>query len=290
LFARRISQPLERLAGAAHAVARGDLDQAVPENSNITDLAGLSHSFNTMTASLRQSDQARNAFIADVSHELRTPLTVIKGTVETLQDGALDDLDARGPFLESMNRETERLIRLVNDLLVLTRADAGALNLQLGPLDLGVLARARCEAMRLPAAARPVRLTVDDAQAGCPALADPDRIAQVIDNLLANAIRYAPAESVIRMVISNEGDEVACRVIDCGPGIPARHLPMIFERFYRADPARDRAQGGSGLGLSIVRGLVAAHGGRVAVESVEGLGSTFTFWLPAFKNEARIGV
>ncbi len=281
LLARRIARPLAKLAGAAQAVAGGDLDQTVPEDPAITELAVLGRSFNTMTAGLRQSDQAKTAFISDVTHELRTPLTVIKGTIETLQDGAIDDLEARGPFLASMGRETERLIRLVNDLLVLTRADAGALNLQLRPLDLGELARSRCEHLERTASLRKVHLRVAEGQPGCTVLADPDRLAQVLDNLLGNAIRYAPPGSEVRVSLSSEAGQVACRVTDAGPGIPAKHLPFIFERLYRADPGRSRGQGGSGLGLSIVRGLVQAHGGRVAAESVEGQGTTITFWLPA---------
>ncbi len=145
VLARRISRPLARLADAAHAVAAGDLSQAVPEDPSISELTVLGQAFNSMTSSLLQADQTKTAFISDVSHELRTPLTVIKGTIETLEDGAMDDLAGRGSLLAAMSRETERLIRLVNDLLVLTRADAGALNLQLGPIDLVELARARCE-------------------------------------------------------------------------------------------------------------------------------------------------
>ena len=162
----------------------------------------LGQAFNTMTTSLRQSDQAKTAFISDVSHELRTPLTVIKGTIETLEDGAMDDLTARGPFLASMSRETERLIRLVNDLLVLTRADAGALNLQLHPIDLGELARTRCEHLARAASQRQVHLQVVTSSSpyGPPAyvvMADADRLAQVLDNLLDNAIRYAPPGSEV---------------------------------------------------------------------------------------------
>jgi hypothetical protein len=149
-----------------------------------------------MTASLRQADLAKTAFISDVSHELRTPLTVIKGTIETLQDGALDDLTGRGRLLNSMDRETERLIKLVNDLLVLTRADAGALNLQLSQVDLGELARARSEHFARTAGMHQVSVLTltdpqPDGQDAFSVLADPDRIAQVLDNLLDNAIRYS---------------------------------------------------------------------------------------------------
>jgi signal transduction histidine kinase len=286
LLSRRISRPLEKLAGAAHAVGAGDLGTTVPEDTDIPELAVLGQAFNNMTTSLRQADQTKTAFISDVTHELRTPLTVIKGTIETLQDGALDDLAGRGPLLDSMSRETERLIALVNDLLVLTRADAGALNLQLRPVDLEELARSRCEHLERVASQRRVRLCVVndqqlDKQGAYTVLADADRIAQVLDNLLDNAIRYSPPGGDVTVSLSREADQVTCRVADTGSGIPAEHLPFIFERFYRADQARGRGQGGSGLGLTIVRGLVQAHGGRTAASSVEGRGTTVTFWLPA---------
>ncbi len=286
LLARRISRPLEKLAGAAQAVAAGDLGATVPEDPGITELAMLGQAFNSMTTSLRHADQAKTAFISDVSHELRTPLTVIKGTIETLQDGALDDLVGRGPLLTSMARETERLISMVNDLLVLTRADVGALNLQFTLVDLGDLVRARCKYIERAAARNQVSLrTVTNSQpAGqdpYSVFADPDRISQVLDNLLDNAIRYSPPGSEVTVTLVREADQVACRVADAGPGIPAKHLPFIFERFYRADQARGRGAGGSGLGLSIVRSLVLAHGGRTAASSIEGQGTTVTFWLPA---------
>jgi signal transduction histidine kinase len=291
VLSRRITHPLEKLAGAAHSVGAGNLNQTVPEDREIPELAKLGRAFNYMTTSLRQADQMKTAFISDVSHELRTPLTVIKGTIETLQDGAMDDMDGRGPLLASMSRETERLISLVNDLLVLTRADAGALNLQLQPLDLGELARARCEHLEMVASQRQVRLCPEtgsqaSGQGAYMVLADSDRITQVLDNLLDNAIRYSPPGGKVRVSLSREADQVACRVADAGPGIPAEHLPYIFERFYRADPARGRSQGGSGLGLAIVRSLVQAHGGHTAASSVAGEGTTVTFWLPAVEADA----
>jgi signal transduction histidine kinase len=286
LFARRISYPLEKLAGAAHAVAAGDLRQTVPEDPQIAELAMLGQAFNTMTTSLQHADQAKTAFISDVSHELRTPLTVIKGTIETLQDGALDDLAGREPLLASMARETERLIKLVNDLLVLTRADAGALNLQPVLVELADLARSRCKRFERTASLRQVSLRTvtnpqPDGQDTYQVFADPDRIAQVLDNLLDNAIRYSPPGGEVTLTVAREGDQVACRVADAGPGIPAQHLPFLFERFYRVNPARGRGEGGSGLGLSIVHGLVQAHGGHTEASSIEGQGTTIIFWLPA---------
>jgi two-component system sensor histidine kinase BaeS len=285
LLAKRISRPLEQMAEATHAVASGDLGQTVPEDIKITELGMLGRAFNAMTASLRQADQAKTAFISDVSHELRTPLTVIKGTIETLQDGALDDHAGRGPLLSSMARETERLIKLVNDLLVLTRADAGALNLQLDMVDLGELVRSRCEHFERVTKLRQVDLRiVEDSpsaeQDSNLIFIDSDRIAQVLDNLLDNAIRYSPPGGEVRVSLEWDADQVACRVTDGGSGIPSEHLPFIFERFYRVNQARGRGEGGSGLGLSIARGLVVAHGGRIAASSIKGQGTTITFWLP----------
>jgi signal transduction histidine kinase len=236
-----------------------------------------------MTASLRQSEKAKNAFVADVTHELRTPLTVIHGSLETLEDGAIDDLAGRGPLLHSMQAETTRLIRLVNDLLVLTRADAGALNLKIDVVELGDLARARCQ--RLSALAEPRRVAlVVEGREQAKVRADADRLTQVLDNLLDNAIRHAPDGSRVCVLIQKEGTEIRCAVSDQGGGIPAQHLPFIFERFYRVEPSRNRQAGGSGLGLAIVKSLVFAQGGRIEVESPEGAGATFTFWLPAVEN------
>jgi signal transduction histidine kinase len=186
-------------------------------------------------------------------------------------------------LLQSMQAETKRLIRLVNDLLVLTRADAGALNLKLESIDLGDLARVRCAGLSTLAAVRRVILTVD-VRNQAKVRGDVDRLTQVLDNLLDNAIRYAPEVSTVRINLQHEGDEIRCAVSDQGPGIPAQHLPFVFERFYRAEASRDRHSGGSGLGLAIVRSLVLAQGGRIIAESVEGQGTTFTFWLPADEN------
>jgi signal transduction histidine kinase len=279
LLARRIIAPVAEISNAAAAVSAGDLNQSVPTQSAIREINGLGQAFNAMTASLRQSDQAKNAFIADVTHELRTPLTVIKGTIETLEDGALDDLAGRGPLLASMQRETDRLIRLVNDLLVLTRADAGTLNLDIQALDLVELARARCDHFAALAARRHVRLEIS-APESMAAAADSDRCSQVLDNLLDNAIRYSPEGSVVTVEIRSAGNECQCAVHDCGVGISENHLPYIFDRFYRADTSRNRHTGGAGLGLAIARALVLAQGGRIGAESTPGSGATIRFSLP----------
>jgi two-component system sensor histidine kinase BaeS len=297
-----IARPLRKLAQAANGISAGDLSQTVPMDTSIAELHDLGTTFNLMSASLRQADQAKTAFVANVSHELRTPLTVIKGNVETLQDGAIDDLEARESFLTSIAKETERLIRLVNDLLVLTRADAGALNLQLEPVHIGDLARARVKHFSGIAARQQVQLRVDEeSQSLAPnveaqaesnqlstlppyALADPYRIAQVFDNLLDNAIRHSGPGGLITVAVAPADGEVSCAVSDTGCGIPAKQLPLIFDRFYRVDSSRSRNLGGSGLGLSITRALVLAHGGRIVAQSVEEQGTVVTFWLPACEH------
>ncbi len=282
-LSRRIALPLKGLVHAATAVAEGDLSQRVPTDENILELHSLGEAFNNMTSKLLQSDQAKKAFVADVTHELRTPLTVINGTIETLEDGAVDDIEGRGPLLASMQKETNRLIRLVNDLLVLTRAEAGALNLNIVCLNLVELARARCEGLYTLAAPRRVVLQVK-AQDQAMVRGDEDRVSQVLDNLLDNAIRHTPDGSTVTVNIHHEKSEISCAVSDQGSGIAAKHLPLIFERFYRVDNSRARHTGGTGLGLAIVHSLVAAQGGRITIDSAEGLGTTITFWLPADEN------
>jgi two-component system sensor histidine kinase VicK len=295
-LAQQIARPLEGLADAAKSIAGGNLKVHAPAKSKIKELQGLGQTFNSMTESLRQSDEAKKAFIADVTHELRTPLTVIKGTIETLEDGALDDHEGRGPLLESMQRETDRLIRLVNELLVLTRADAGALQLEIRPLDLTEVVNQRCELFSDLATRQGVKLKFGDrelapnnpmASRRIPkkyALADTDRLSQVLDNLLGNAIRHSPQRSTITVRITESNDEVECSISDEGAGIPPEHLPFIFERFYRVDKSRNRKDGGTGLGLAIARALIHAQGGHISVQSVEGKGTTIIFRLPTGHN------
>jgi two-component system sensor histidine kinase BaeS len=287
-LARQIAHPLEGLARAATVISKGDLKQRVETESNIRELHSLKQTFNEMAESLRQSDEAKKSFIADVTHELRTPLTVIKGTIETLEDGALDDAEGRGPLLASMGRETDRLIRMVNELLVLTRADAGSLQLNMQRLNLAELARVRCDVFSGLAARRGIELEcrseyppTGTSHSDLLVHADPDRLSQVLDNLLDNAIRHSPENSTITITIKPADGGVECSVSDPGTGIPAEHLPFIFERFYRVDSSRNRKDGSTGLGLAIARALVNAQGGHIAAQSIEGNGTTISFWLPS---------
>jgi signal transduction histidine kinase len=296
VFSQTITRPLHRLTTAASAVARGNFDEAVdlvapahrrPPTRAQDELGQLNRAFDDMTHRLRAARQTQTTFVANVSHELRTPLTSIKGTIETLRDGAVDDIRVRDRFLETVETETDRLIRLVNDLLVLTRADAEALNLSREPLDLAEVARATVARLQPQAQARQVTLETVPTPDLPLAWADRDRIAQVLINLLDNAIKFSRAGGRVTVQLAPEagGDAVRVQVIDQGIGIAKADLQQIGQRFYRAEKsrvrARDRAQSGSGLGLSIAVALVEAHGGRLWIESQEGAGTTVSFTLPA---------
>ncbi len=280
LLSGAISRPLRRLTIAAGAVAEGELDLQVPVGTE-DELGRLSQAFNKMVARLQAARQMQVDFVANVSHELRTPLTAIKGLVETLRDGAVDDTGVRDRFLETVEGETDRLIRLVNDLLILSRADSEALNLQREPVDLAALAAATVDRLAPWASEQDITLRVD-AGDGIPfALVDPDRMEQVLVNLLDNAVKFSrPGGSVTVCVTEGPGPAVRVQVRDEGIGIPAEALPHVGERFYRTDRARSRAEGGSGLGLAIGRALVEAHGGSLSVESEEGQGTVVSVAVP----------
>ena len=281
LLSGAITRPLRRLTVAAGAVAQGQFDQQVPVRSQ-DEIGRLSQAFNEMTARLRAARQMQNDFVANVSHELRTPLTSIKGMVETLRGGAIDDPEVRDRFLETAESETDRLIRLVNDLLLLSRADSEALNLHRGSTDLADLVRATTDRLRPQAETRDLALEVEAGPDPLVVWIDADRIEQVLVNLLDNAIKYSQAGGVVTVTATVEPDGAALvQVRDQGIGIPAQDLPRVSQRFYRADKARSRADGGSGLGLAIAQALVEAHGGRLWLKSQEGQGTLVTFTLPS---------
>ncbi|MGD8791247.1 MAG: ATP-binding protein [Anaerolineae bacterium] len=279
LLSGAITRPLRRLTVAAGAVARGDLDQQVPVRSG-DEVGRLSQAFNDMTARLQAARQMQVDFVANVSHELRTPLTAVKGTVETLRDGAVDDPRVRDRFLTTVENETDRMIRLVNDLLTLSRADSEALHLRRERHSVVRLARAVVARYLALAEARDMVLRFEAGAGEAVALVDADRIEQVLVNLLDNALKYSRQGGTVTVAVDGtQRGEIQVRVQDEGIGIPAADLPRIGERFYRAAKDRSRARGGSGLGLAIARALVKAHGGRLWLESQEGRGTTVTFTL-----------
>lgn len=284
-LARQTVAPLHRLTLAAQAIAGGDRAQRVAVASR-DEVGQLAAAFNTMAEALARDEELRRHMAADIAHELRTPLTVLQGQVEAMLDGVMAPTKEN---LAVLQEEVLLLSRLVTDLRTLSLAEAGQLELRPAPTDLAELARKALSALELQAAAKGVRLALNFSPGLPPALADPDRVAQVLGNLLSNALRHSPAGGEIRvegqalLEAPGQAGSLAVSVKDTGPGISPEALPHLFERFYRADPSRSRASGGSGLGLAIVKQLVEAQGGQVAVESPDsrGQGATFTFTLPA---------
>jgi signal transduction histidine kinase len=282
LLSRALTRPIRQLTLAADEVARGDLERQVPVRS-ADEIGRLGQAFNRMISQLRATERMRTDFVSNVSHELRTPLTAVKGLVETLRDGAVDDRQVRDRFLATIEDETDRLIRLVNDLLVLSKADSQALKLKQEPLDVRDLVERSVHKLAPQVEEKGILVEVSVSEEPQWVLADADRIEQVLVNLLDNAIKYSPGGGRITVAIDEGGATpglVSITVRDEGVGIPAEDLPRVFERFYRVDRARSRDGGGSGLGLSIAKAIVEAHGGEITLRSEEGQGTTVHFTLP----------
>jgi two-component system phosphate regulon sensor histidine kinase PhoR len=233
---------------------------------------------------LRRLQQIRTEFIDNLSHELRTPLTTVTLLAETLQrdaDAAGDAVPARmRDRIAKIEVETGHLVQMVNELLDLSRIESGGALLLLDDVDLGRVATASVERLRLFAERQGVRLALDLPPLVPPVRGAEERLGQVVVNLLHNAVKFSPNGGTVSVRVSAVGDEVVTAVEDHGIGIPRASLPRVFERFYKVDRARVRSGGGTGLGLSIARHVVDQHGGRIWVESREGSGSTFTFALP----------
>lgn len=229
---------------------------------------------------LRRLERVRRDFVANVSHEFKTPLTAIQGFAETLLNGALDDRANRKRFVEIIREHARRLARLTDDLLKLSRIEAGRLELEIRPVPVEALVNGCVETARLKAEAKGIEIHVET-QKGAPAIrGDGVQLGEVLQNLLDNAVQYTPAGGRIEVISCANGQNVVFTVADTGMGVPEADLERIFERFYRVDSARSREAGGTGLGLSIARHIVEAHGGRIWVESAVGLGSRFHFSIP----------
>ena len=275
LLARTLTRPLRELTVATEAMARGALGQQVPVRSR-DEVGQLAIAFNQMNADLARSSQLRKQMTADLAHDLRTPLTVLRGYTEGLQDGRLTGAP---PLFAVMHGEVEHLQRLVEDLRVLSLADAGELPLNRRAVDPAALLERAGLAYMVQAEGQGLTLRVDSAP-DLPSIAvDTDRMAQVLNNLVSNALRYTARGGI---TLSADADEraVRLRVQDTGNGIAPTDLPNVFDRFYRADASRQRATGGSGLGLAIAKAIVEAHGGTIAAASIVGEGTTFTIALP----------
>jgi two-component system OmpR family sensor kinase/two-component system sensor histidine kinase BaeS len=295
LIARGLAAPLGHLADAAQRIAQGDLAQRVPV-AGAAEVTEAATSFNEMADSLQRSEELRRGMVADIAHELRTPLTVVQGNLRAILD---DVYPLEKAEIATIYDETLMLRRLVEDLRDLASADAGQLRLNCQPVALPRLIEQVASLFSAPAQENEVTITHDCPDDLPPALADPERVGQVLRNLVANALRYTPAGGVITMTAhlltgdqrEARGDQTAqassgkeswfiVTVEDTGSGIASEDLAHVFERFWRADRSRARGQGGSGLGLAIARQIVQAHGGQIGVTSHPGQGTRFWLTLP----------
>lgn len=278
-LARSLSRPISELTAATGAVARGKLGEQVPVRSN-DELGRLAASFNHMSSDLARSTELRRQMTADVAHDLRTPLTLLLGYTEALHDGKF-----RGSqqTYAVMHDAAQQLQRLVDDLNTLALADAGELKLVKRAVEVQTLLERTQLAFMAQAAAQQVAVGVA-VRGDVPDLdADPDRITQVLANLVANALRYTPAGGKVTLSAERAEAAVLLRVQDTGSGIGPEHVAHIFDRFYRADSARTPQGGEAGLGLAIARSIVESHGGTISVESTLGQGTTFTIRLPGVR-------
>jgi signal transduction histidine kinase len=275
-LSRRILAPVRALTRAATRFGRGDFSSRVPDEGG-GEISALSRSFNSMAENLESTEKNRRALVADIAHELRTPLSNLRGYLEAINDGVVAPDEAT---IASLAEEAGALSHLVDDLQELSLADAGALKLDLQTADITDIINATAAAVRPKAAARGLTVTATETPDLPPVSVDVHRIRQVLENLLENAVIHTPPGGGITVAAREHEGMIAVSVTDTGEGIPPEDLAHIFERFYRVDKSRTRATGGTGLGLTITKRLVEAHGGAVTATSTPGAGSTFTFTLP----------
>ena len=300
VLARFISGRLARIMAHAGELARGNFRARLAKTDS-SELGQLSRTLNETAENLQKTvsqlqhehaeleklERVRKDFVINVSHELRTPLASIQGYTETLIDGALHDPDHNMRFLAIIRHNAERLARLTEDLLTLSRIEQKRKKLEFGPHMVNSVIHDVLEMVRPIAEKTQIRLREEPASEDAVVWCDSEAVSQVLSNLLDNAIKYTPAGGEITIGAAPAGEMIEFFVRDTGIGIPEEDLPRLFERFYRVDKARSRELGGTGLGLSIVKHLVAAHNGTTRVQSAVGQGSTFYFTLPVEESAVR---
>jgi signal transduction histidine kinase len=280
---KRIMQPLTQLEEITQRFAAGHLDARVPENE-IPELNRLADSFNRMAQDIEGVEQRRRDLVGDLTHELRTPLTVVEGYLEGLADGTIESTPE---VYQRLTKETVRLSRLVNDLQELSKAEAGYLPIHLQALPIRPLLVSIVQKFSEQLLDDTPKLRVECSETLPAALADPERVEQVLINLVGNALCYTP-EGSITLRAWAEPERLWIAVEDTGKGIAAEDLPHVFERFWRSDRSRDRHSGGTGIGLAISRRLVELQKGTIEVESQVGKGSTFRFSLPVQAERSKL--
>lgn len=278
-------KPLEDMAAVARQITNADdLSRRVPNTERTDEIGVLARSFNQLLERLERLFQTQQRLLADVSHELRTPLTAIRGNVDLMR--RMGDADPES--LEIIQEEIERMTRLVGDLLLLARADAGGLPLEKKKVEFDNLLFEVYRQVRL--LGKSVEVKVTEVDQVC-IMGDVDRLKQLLLNLISNAMKYTPAGGVVEVSLSQKNGWAYLMIKDTGVGIPAEDLPHIFDRFYRVDKARARGQagqGGAGLGLAIAKWIAQAHGGNIDVSSTVGEGTTFTIILPTMVEQTAV--
>ncbi len=278
MAARRLMRAVRELSAGSLAIAEGNYQRRLPEEGQ-DELTELARNFNRMARTLAEVEASRVALITNVAHELRTPLTALQGYAEALNDGVLPPPHASAAIL----RETHAIERLTSDLSLVSRVEAGKIDLVIRTVEVTALLNAANERFSLLAENRGLKLHVERPDRDLTVQADPERAAQVLANLLSNAVKYTPSGGRVVVMADPVSSSVAIQVRDDGPGLAAEDQRRIFERFYRTDLSRSRSAGsggGSGVGLTIARGLARAMQGDVTVASSPGAGSVFTFTLP----------
>lgn len=279
VLTRRIGRSVRSLTAAAQRVGAGQYDAPVTSAGLGTEFDELAASFSGMAARLAEGERLRSRLLADVAHEVRTPVATIDAYLEAIEDG-VQPLDQTTVHL--LREQGRRLTRLADDLAAVTRAESGDLDLDRVRTSANALVSSAVRAGADRATSAHVDLTGEVAPGAPDVEVDPQRLAQVLDNLVTNALRHTPAGGHVSVSAHGDGSgRLLVEVRDDGEGISAEHLPHVFERFYRADTARDRARGGSGIGLAISKALIEAHGGTITASSPgPGHGATFAFSLP----------
>ncbi|MCL4394088.1 MAG: HAMP domain-containing histidine kinase [Chloroflexi bacterium] len=280
-IAQRALAPIDRMTQAARGIANaGDLSRRIEQPATSDEVGRLASTFNGMLERIEQLFKAQQRFVADVSHELRSPLTAIRGHLDLVRRGAFETEADREDSIAAIDAESARMQRMVQDLLLLARADAG-IQIQKNPVEVDTLLLDVYRQARMMAKGVQVSLGAEDQAM---VLGDVDRLKQLLLNLVDNAIKYTPGGGEVTLSLERDKEWVRVAVADTGVGIPEQDLPKIFDRFYRVDKSRTRNPSddgvGAGLGLAIVKTIVDAHGGRIDVSSQAGKGTTFTVWLP----------